>query len=170
MPPTKYPAVPEKVTPVPAVSDVVATFAKVLTPEKYGMLPWTAAVLVESPPKESVSSVRITGQVTARLVSALMSRPLTSSVPTPSQVAAPRAERERTNWFEQAPEPVYSATRPSEPVSARALVMPVKYVLPETVSWVEEAYVAKVEEAMREKGEVALSQRPVEVAFTPVPL
>ena len=33
-----------------------------------------------------------------------------------------------------------------------------------------EAEVAKVEEAMREKGAVAVSQRGVEVAFTPTPL
>jgi len=61
------------------------------------MFPITAAVEVESPSKERVSSVRTTGQVAARLVSAEMSRPATSALPTVSQVAAPRTERERTN-------------------------------------------------------------------------
>src|SRR3989338_4801376 len=90
-----WPAVTER--PVEPVIVPVATFANVLTPEKYGMLPCTAAVVVESPPKDSVSPVRMTGQVAARLVSSEMSRPDTSAVPTVSQVPAPAADTSRTN-------------------------------------------------------------------------
>ena len=43
-------------------------------------------------------------------------------------------------------------------------------VEPELVKRVVEAFVANVEDAMREKGEVALSQSAVEVALTAVPL
>src|SRR3989344_3717881 len=90
-----WPAVTER--PVEPVIVPVATFANVLTPEKYGMLPCTAAVVVESPPKDSVSPVRMTGQGAARLVASEMSRPETSAVPTVSQVPAPAADTSRTN-------------------------------------------------------------------------
>ena len=45
-----------QVVPPAQVTEVVATLAKVLTPEKYGMLPMTAAEEVERPPKVSVLS------------------------------------------------------------------------------------------------------------------
>ncbi len=50
-PPTKEPNVPLYERPEPRVTEDVATFAKVFTPEKYGMFPTTAAVLVERPLK-----------------------------------------------------------------------------------------------------------------------
>ena len=50
-PPTNEPSVPEYARPRPRVGVVVATFANVLAPLKYGMLPMTAAVDVERPPK-----------------------------------------------------------------------------------------------------------------------
>ena len=64
-PPIWYPSDPaETVRPVPAESEEVATFAKVLTPLKYGMLPMTAAVEVESPLKPRVAPESVMGQVT----------------------------------------------------------------------------------------------------------
>src|SRR3989338_10374241 len=56
-------------------------------------------VLLEVVPKasESVSSVKTMGYVTAKLVSAEMSNPETSADPTVAHVAAPKAERTRTN-------------------------------------------------------------------------
>jgi hypothetical protein len=54
---------------------VVATFARVFTPEKYVRLPWTAAVLVERPPKESVGvkpPLEMIGQVPETLVTPLL--------------------------------------------------------------------------------------------------
>src|SRR3989338_3506571 len=56
-------------------------------------------VLLEVVPnaKESVSSVKTMGYVTARLVSAEISSPETSADPTVAHVAAPKAERTRTN-------------------------------------------------------------------------
>ena len=57
VPPTKEPRVVEYERPSPRVAVVVATFAKVLTPLKYGMLPCTAAVEVESPPNEMTGVV-----------------------------------------------------------------------------------------------------------------
>ena len=77
--------------PVPAEIVPVATFAKVFTPEKYGMFPTTAAVEVDRPPNESVSPERITGHVAARLVSPEMS----TEVPRVEVIedAAPRAEK-----------------------------------------------------------------------------
>lgn len=44
------------------------------------------------------------------------------------------------------------------------------HVAPELVSWVEEAFVAKVEEAIKENGVIALSHRAVEVALAKIPL
>src|SRR3989344_7679367 len=67
VPPTNAPGVPEKVMPVPALREEVATLAKVFTPEKYGMFPMTAAVEVERPPKERVAPVSICGQVAVRV-------------------------------------------------------------------------------------------------------
>src|SRR3989344_8519077 len=52
-----WPAVTER--PVEPVIVPVATFANVLTPEKYGMLPCTAAVEVESPPKVNAPVVEL---------------------------------------------------------------------------------------------------------------
>src|SRR3989344_3165759 len=52
---------------------VVAAFAKVFTPEKYGMLPTTAAVDVESPPKVRLGVVpplEMMGQVPVTEVTA----------------------------------------------------------------------------------------------------
>ena len=49
-PPTKVPRVPPIVNSALGVKVVVATFANVLTPLKYGMLPTTAGVEVASPP------------------------------------------------------------------------------------------------------------------------
>src|SRR3989338_7836961 len=67
VPPTNEPIVPEVVRGALIVREEVATFAKVLTPEKYGRFPTTAAVEVESPPKESVAPVSICGQVAVRV-------------------------------------------------------------------------------------------------------
>ena len=53
----------------------MATLAKVFTPEKYGMLPWTAAVEVERPPKEMVGvlpPLEMIGQVPVTLVTPLL--------------------------------------------------------------------------------------------------
>ena len=52
------------------------------------------------------------GEATVRLVSSEISRPATSSVPTVAQVAAPKAESERTNWLVQAL-PAYSVKEPA---------------------------------------------------------
>ena len=49
VPPTSAPKVPEVMNGPETASDEVATFAKVFGPEKYGMLPTTAAVEVERP-------------------------------------------------------------------------------------------------------------------------
>ena len=67
---------------------------------------------------------------------------------------------------EVAPLYTFPAESTPRPPAERA----VSQVEPEFEKAVVEAYVAKVEEAMREKGEVALSQRPVEVAETAIPL
>ncbi len=50
VPPTSAPAPAESVRPLLPVRVVVATFANVFAPEKYGMLLMTAAVEVERPP------------------------------------------------------------------------------------------------------------------------
>ena len=42
----------------------VATLPNVLTPVKYGMLPMTAALEVDSPPKPTIEPERVMGQVT----------------------------------------------------------------------------------------------------------
>jgi hypothetical protein len=55
--PTREPSVPESAKGPEKVAVVVATFAKVLGPEKYARLPCTAAVEVERPPKERVGEV-----------------------------------------------------------------------------------------------------------------
>lgn len=47
-----------------AVNAEVATLANVFTLEKYGILPITAAVLVESPPNPTVAPESVTGHVT----------------------------------------------------------------------------------------------------------
>lgn len=60
-------------------------------------------------------------------------------------------------------------TRPFASTERMRFCSPVSHVAPELVSWEEEALVAKVEEAMREKGVVAFNQRAVEVAFTATP-
>src|SRR3989344_784163 len=63
-PPIWYPSVPlvtERPFPTPRVE--VATLANVFTPEKYGMLPMTAAVEVERPLKPMVAPLRVIGQV-----------------------------------------------------------------------------------------------------------
>ncbi len=48
------------------VTDVVATFAKVFTPEKYGMLPMTAVVEVERPLNEIALVERTRGKLKVR--------------------------------------------------------------------------------------------------------
>ena len=61
----------------------MATFANVFAPEKYGMLPTTAAVEVESPPNEIAGAVppeEIIGQVPVTAV--------TVPVPPPTQTPA----------------------------------------------------------------------------------
>src|SRR3989344_6516072 len=71
VPPTRAPRVPEYERPRPRVAEVVATFAKVFTPEKYGMLPTTAAVEVERPSKVRLGVVppeEMRGQVPVTLV------------------------------------------------------------------------------------------------------
>ena len=57
VPPIMEPIVPVIVKGPEKACVVVATFANVLTPLKYGMLPTTAAVEVESPPNEMVGVV-----------------------------------------------------------------------------------------------------------------
>ena len=66
-PMTDWPAVTEM--PVPFATVPVATFAKVFAPEKYGMLPTTAAVEVERPPKVKAPVVELyaSGKVAERL-------------------------------------------------------------------------------------------------------
>ena len=59
-PMTLPPAVTE-MSPEPE-SVVVATFANVFTPEKYGMLPTTADEEVESPPKDIALDERKSGK------------------------------------------------------------------------------------------------------------
>ena len=56
-------------------------------------------------------------------------------------------------------------TLPTESTPRPPAERPVSQVGPELVNCVVEAYVVKVEDAMRESGE-PVSQRPVEVAFT----
>ena len=65
-----------------------------------------------------------------------------------------------------APMEVVATTFPVESVPSKELVSEVRYVLPVLVKSVVEAWVKKVEEAMREKGEVLFNQSAVEVAFT----
>ena len=65
--------------------------------------------------------------------------------------------------------PAYSAISPSEPVKRSAEVIPVSQVFPELERLVVEAFVAKVEEAIRENGEVALSQKGEDDALTFTP-
>ena len=67
----------------------------------------------------------------------------TSAEVTVAQVAAPRAESERTNWLVQEV-PAYSATRPPAPVKTRAEVMLWNVVLPVTMRLVEVAVPATV--------------------------
>ena len=63
-PPICAPNVPDdEILPLTA-RDVVATFANVFTPEKYGMLPTTAAVDVDSPLNPTVTPPRVIGHVT----------------------------------------------------------------------------------------------------------
>src|SRR3989338_9131588 len=73
-PPIWYPRVPLVTErPLPTESVVVATFAKVLAPLKYGMLPTTAAVVVERPPKVRLGVVpplEMMGQVPVTEVTA----------------------------------------------------------------------------------------------------
>src|ERR1039457_5879239 len=66
--------------------EVVATLAKVLTPEKYGMLPCTAAVEVERPPKERVGvllPLLMIGQVPVTLVTPLLIEEVATNCSTP---------------------------------------------------------------------------------------
>ena len=64
--------------------------------------------------------------------------------------------------------PEYSLPRESTPTPPAE--REVRYVLPELVSWVVEAYVAKVEEAMSPYPEDGLIQRPVVVELLATPL
>ena len=69
VPPICDPAVPEKRRDVPlAPILVVATLAKVFTPEKYGMLPTTADDDVERPVKEIALPVTEIGNVEVKAV------------------------------------------------------------------------------------------------------
>jgi hypothetical protein len=70
VPPTSAPAVPVNDMPVPVVTEEVATLAKVLALEKYGMLPTTAAVEVERPLNVNapVDELYASGKVPERLV------------------------------------------------------------------------------------------------------
>ena len=61
-PPTSDPKVPEYENSEPRVAVVVATFAKVFAPEKYGRLPITAAVEVPRPLKPRVAPLSVIGQ------------------------------------------------------------------------------------------------------------
>ena len=84
LPMTYDPAV--VVSPVGTVMVPVATLANVLAPEKYGMLPMTAADVVESPLNPRVAPERVIGQV-VEMVACLPLRvdcksvPLSESVP-----------------------------------------------------------------------------------------
>lgn len=63
VPPTRAPKTPFRMMPPPAVTEVVATLAKVFADEKYGIFPSTAAEEVERPLKPSTAPVRVIGQV-----------------------------------------------------------------------------------------------------------
>src|SRR3989344_3028028 len=160
------------------------------------MLPTTAAVEVESPPKERVAPVSICGQVAVRV--SCFALKVSQSVPV-RQPFTPLAEEVQSkvplappmNW-PNVPEYVIGAVTVGVEVAVEystphAVLLRVPAVerlerlvmfwvvltlkaLPELVKRVVEAFVANVEDAMREKGEVALSQSAVEVALTAVPL
>lgn len=86
---------------------VVATFANVLTPEKYGILPTTAGVEVESPPNVTVFAVFIRGQVNASVACLLLN--VFQSV-----------EERHPAWL---PEAVW---QPKEPVVPMCVKLPVR--------------------------------------------
>ena len=71
-PPIRNPFPAERVRPLFPVSVVVATFANVLAPLKYGMLPMTAAVDVESPRKEIAEPETLIGKVPVMAESLLL--------------------------------------------------------------------------------------------------
>ena len=95
---------------------VARKFPAVTKPEKVA-----ATILVSVVSRSRSSSVKVKLSPAVRLVSAEMSRPETSAVPTVAQVAAPNASSERTNWLVQEV-PAYSAKTPSVPVKVRAEV------------------------------------------------
>src|SRR3989338_821545 len=80
--------------------------------------------------------------------------------PLPAEIVTLFAERRFVSMV------VVATTFPVESVPSKELVSEVRYVLPVLVKSVVEAWVKKVEEAMREKGEVLFNQSAVEVAFT----
>ena len=100
---------------------------------------------------------------------AVRSAKSTSPATTVAQVATPRAERTLTNWLVQVV-PVYSAKIPPAPVRVRAEVKLSTSNSPEierlvVVAFVVVAFVAKVVEAIKPRGE-PFNQSPVEVALT----
>ena len=63
-PPMSAPSVPPIVNSAEGVNELVATLAKVFTPEKYGMFPVTAAEDVERPTKLRAFAERLSGNDT----------------------------------------------------------------------------------------------------------
>lgn len=139
---------PVTVMPFVPLTVPVATLAKVLTPEKYGMLPVTAGDEVESPSKPTVAPERVIGHVTERVACLLL------KVVQSAEVRQPKTEPEAVSQFKAPaervrPEPSRSVTK-SEP----------------TESCVVEAFTkTAVEDAMKEMGEPRI-QRAVVVELT----
>jgi hypothetical protein len=107
-PPTSAPRVPVVVNSADGVKEVVATFAKVLALEKYGILLTTAAVEVERPPKERVGvepPEDMIGQVAESEVT-----PVLVTV-----VTAPLVETEMPTPAATDEEAVHVGTPPSQP-------------------------------------------------------
>src|ERR1019366_4447561 len=123
VPPTSAPRVPEYERPRPRDAVVVATLAKVLTPLKYGMLPMTAAVEVESPPNEMVGvlpPLEMIGKVPVTLVTPLAIEEVAThcgtplfqastwpSMPTPYRVEVETAETFPLASVERSPAPKF---------------------------------------------------------------
>ena len=80
VPAEKLPEESRKTRVLAVLVEEVATLAKVLAPEKYGMLPMTAALDVDSPLKPTTEAERVIGQVAERLA-CLVLRVVCKSVP-----------------------------------------------------------------------------------------
>ena len=80
VPAEKLPEESRKTRVLAVLVEEVATLAKVLAPEKYGMLPMTAALDVDSPLKPTTEAERVIGQVTP-ILACLVLRVVCKSVP-----------------------------------------------------------------------------------------